>query len=76
MGKLDGLEPPKRVWACKVRDTAATLDKDDAKALLAAVMDQRWQYKTLETELAKREIHIGQAQIKAHRTGACSCSKI
>ena len=76
MGLLDDLAKPAKVWPCKVRDTAANLEPADAKILLDAVMDTEWQYSTLQNELAKRDIQIGQAQIKAHRSGRCSCSKI
>lgn len=76
MGLLDDLARPAKVWPCKVRDTAAELDKADAEKLLAVVMDHEWPYSTLQNELAKRGIQIGQAQIKLHRTGRCSCSKI
>jgi hypothetical protein len=76
MGLLDNLEPPQKVWACKVRDTAAGLDAADEKALLEAVMNPAWAYSTLENELAKRGLRVGQQQIKAHRLGKCSCSKI
>ncbi len=78
MGILDGLqEPPKTpLMSCKVRDTAAKLDPEDAAILLAAVEGDKWKLYPLETELRKRMIFISQGTMKQHRNKACSCSKI
>jgi len=76
MGLLDNLEPPKKVWPCRVRDAASELEPKDAKILMDAVMNKDWAYSTLENSLKDRGIQIGQQQIKRHRLGVCSCSKI
>lgn len=78
MGILDGLqEPPSTpLLACKVRDTAAKLDPEDAEILLTAVEGEKWKISTLETELRKRMIFISSGTLKQHRMKACSCSKI
>jgi hypothetical protein len=78
MGILDGLQEPPQppVLACKVRDTAAKLEPDDAKILLAAVEGDQWKLFTLEAELRKRLIFISTGTLKQHRNKACSCWKI
>ena len=73
MGKLDDLKPVVKVWPCKVRDTAADLEADDAKTLLDAVMNPAWKYAALETALSAKGIVLGAGTIKAHRLKMCSC---
>jgi hypothetical protein len=76
MSLLADLQPPAKVWPCKVRSTLATLDKADAEILSAAVMNPEWKYQALETALALRGIDLGGAIIKRHRLKGCSCWKI
>jgi hypothetical protein len=75
MSLLSDLQPPAKVWPCKVRTVAETLEKVDADILLAAVMNPDWNYQSLETALALRGIKLGGAIIKRHRLKGCSCWK-
>jgi hypothetical protein len=76
MSLLADLQPPAKVWPCKVRAIVETLDKADAEILLAAVMTPEWKYQTLESALAAKGIVLGGALIKRHRSKECSCWKI
>jgi hypothetical protein len=76
MGLLDDMLPPKKLWPCKVKDTADTLAADDAKILLDAVMDYNWKILTLEKALFSRGISLKENVIRRHRDKACSCWKI
>lgn len=73
---LKGLTPPIRQWACAVRTMIASLEKDDAEILTAAVNNPEWKYLALENALALRGIVLSQGAIKRHRTKVCSCWKI
>jgi len=73
MGLLDDLEPKAKVWPCKVRDVAATLEPSDGKILLAAVESEDWSVTGLSTALRKKGISVSDVPIKSHRTKACSC---
>ena len=75
MSLLSGLTLPEKVWPCKVRTIAQTLDKADAEILVAAVMNPEWKYSQLETALAVKGINLGSAIIKRHRLKGCSCWK-
>lgn len=76
MSLLGDLQPPAKVWPCKVRTILQTLEKADADILSAAVMNPEWNYQALETALALRGIKLGSAIIKRHRLKGCSCWKI
>ena len=75
MSLLSDLQPPAKVWPCKVRTTCESLDKVDADILSAAVMNSEWNYQALETALALRGIKLGSGIIKRHRLKGCSCWK-
>jgi hypothetical protein len=75
MGLLDDLQPPVKIWPCKIRTVAATLDEKDAKILYAAVEGSEWQIKSLSTALRLKGIVISDVPIKAHREKSCSCWK-
>lgn len=77
MGLLDNLQPPgARIYPCKIRDIAGTLEASDAKIFLAAVENPDWAIYGLAGELRKRGIELTPSVIKKHREKACSCSKI
>lgn len=74
MGLFDDLkDPPIKVGACKVRDTAASLDPKDGAALLALVDDVRWKIQPLENALAKKGFVISGSVLKRHRNRTCAC---
>ena len=76
MSLLSDLQPPAKVWPCKVRTVIDSLDKADADILSAAVMNPEWKFQSLETALAGKGINLGGAIIKRHRLKGCSCWKI
>ncbi len=71
---LENLQPPKKVFPCKVRDLAATMSKEDAKIFLAAVVDPNWPIITLVEALRSRGVDISPSPITNHRKGVCSCA--
>lgn len=73
---LEDLNPPAKVWPCKVRAVLESLDKADQAILSAAVMNPDWKYQTLESALAVKGISLGASLIKRHRRKECSCWKI
>lgn len=76
MGLLDDLEPQKKTWPCKVRDTLSKLSDDDRAVLTAAIADQvKWPAKSLEKALKARQILLADTTITKHREGICSCSR-
>jgi len=75
MGLLDNLEPPKKVWPCRVRTLYSEFDKTDADIFDNAVSDPNWKAETLSKALATRGITIAGSAITRHRQKECSCSK-
>ena len=74
---LDGLQPPKRVWNCRVRSVLETLDAKDKKILETALASlELWPARTLSNELKRRGVALSDSAIAIHRKGACSCGKI
>ena len=74
---LDGLEPPKRVFNCRVRSVSETLDAKDKKILESAVASvDVWPAKTLSNALKQRGLLVSDSAIAQHRKGSCSCGKI
>jgi hypothetical protein len=71
---LEDLQPPKRVFNCKVRTTLNELSDSDKKILEAAIGDvQSWPANTLSNELRARGIILVDTTITKHRQGICSC---
>lgn len=73
---LEDLQPPAKVWPCKVRSILESLEPKDQQILSAAVMNPEWKYQTLESALAVKGIVLGGSLIKRHRNKECSCWKI
>ena len=76
MGLLDDMQPPAKVWPCKVRSVAADMNDDDAKILFDAVMNPDWKILSLEKALFARGVSLRENVIRRHRDKACSCWKI
>lgn len=75
MGILDGLEPAKRVYSCKVRTVLTELNDEDRGILEAAIADKAWSNTGLAASLQQRGVDLKPEAIRVHRMGACSCSK-
>lgn len=71
---LEGLEPGKQRFTCKVALIMEQLDKKDQEILKSAIDDTRkWGAKTLQKALATRGIALADTTISRHRVGACRC---
>ena len=70
---LEDLKPPGRHFTCKVQTVAEELDAKDREILIEAVNSDKWGFKTLSNELAKRGIVIVDTTIAKHRRKQCSC---
>lgn len=70
---LEDLKPPGRHFTCKVQTVAEELDAKDSEILIEAVNSDKWSFKTLSNELAKRGIVIVDTTIAKHRRKQCSC---
>ena len=70
---LEGLQPPKKVAACKVRTVLASLEPKDQEILKNALLDDNWPHSTLTYELNKRGLKISEQPVRIHRLGRCSC---
>lgn len=71
---LEGLQPPKKVYPCKVRQLAAEMSKEDSKIFLDAVKDNNWPVVTLVEALRGRGVDVSPTPITNHRKGLCSCA--
>ena len=76
MGLLDDLEYRPRLYPCKIREMAETLEPADREKFLAAVENPAWKAEALATELTKRGLPVSKPTILKHREKTCSCSKI
>jgi hypothetical protein len=70
---LEGLEPPKKTPACKVRSVLESLEPKDREILKKALTDAEWPHSTLTHELNRRGIRISEQPVRTHRIGRCSC---
>lgn len=73
---LEDLQPPVRVFPCKVRELAKGMTKEDSKIFLAACEDKNWPIITLVEALRARGVEISPSPVTNHRKKVCSCSKI
>jgi hypothetical protein len=73
---LEGLEPAKPTFTCKVATLYSELDKKDAEILKAAIADVRkWPAKSLQKALKERGVSLADTVISKHRTQLCRCYK-
>lgn len=71
---LEGLEPPKVNFTCRVKTVLEELDKKDAQILVAALADVRkWPAKTLQKALKERGLSLADTIISKHRQQLCRC---
>jgi hypothetical protein len=74
---LEGLQPPKRVFNCRVRSVLETLDAKDKKIFEVAIQSfDLWPARTLSNALKQRGVVVSDAAISNHRKRTCSCGKI
>lgn len=73
---LEGLEPNKRQYSCRVKEVRKQLNEADKKIFDEALADpQKWTAYSLSQALINRGIRIFDKPIKKHREGTCTCSK-
>ena len=71
---LEGLEPPKRNFTCRIKVLSDQLDKKDSDILLDAVNSpDKWPAKTLQNALKERGIILADTVIAKHRQQHCRC---
>lgn len=75
MGLLDGLQPPKKIYPCKVRSILEGLDDKDAQVLLDALNNPDWEVVALSNALRSRGIELSTTPIAKHRKKLCSCGE-
>lgn len=72
---LEDLVPPVKVFPCKVREVAQTLDDSDGVIFMKAVDDvASWSNNGLAAALNKRGVYISEKSIRKHRRKECSCA--
>lgn len=75
MSLLEGLTPPVKKTACKVRTLLQTLEPKDAQILEQALANHHlWPARTLQNALADRKLIVSDISIGRHRKGQCSCA--
>ena len=71
---LEGLEPPKKSYYCKVGSVLAGLDVEDTQIFLKALADETtWPAWTLSQALKAKGVPLGDSPIRNHRRGSCRC---
>lgn len=71
---LEGLEPVKQKFSCKVKTLSEELEKKDAEILMAAIADfRKWSAKGLQTALKARGVVLADTVITRHRQKLCRC---
>jgi hypothetical protein len=70
---LEGLTPPNRLPACKVRTILESLEPKDQEILKAAIASADWPTVTLAESLTKRGLIISESPLRKHRVKRCSC---
>ena len=71
---LEGLEPEKQKFTCKVKTLSEDLEKKDAEIFLAAIADSRkWSAKGLQKALKARGVVLADTVITKHRQKLCRC---
>ena len=71
---LEDLTPPVRVFPCKVREVADSLDESDSTIFMNAIANPgEWSNNGLAAELTKRGVYISEKSIRKHRRKECSC---
>jgi hypothetical protein len=70
---LEGLTPPVKIGACKVRTLMESLEPKDQEILKQAIANSDWPSLTLAEELTKRGLLISESPLRKHRAKRCSC---
>jgi hypothetical protein len=71
---LEGLEPPTKIGACKVRTLMQSLEPKDQVILKEAIDNPDWPTLTLAEALTKRGLLISESPLRKHRARRCTCN--
>jgi hypothetical protein len=71
---LEGLEPTRQKFTCKVATVRDSLDESDQEIFLGAIIDEKkWGAKTLSNALKERGVALADTVITRHRRRVCRC---
>jgi hypothetical protein len=75
MFMLEGMTPTVKVYPCRVRTVAESLDGSDLKIYMDAMSNSAaWTNNGLARALTDRGLKISETSIRTHRRGECSCA--
>jgi len=72
---LEGLEPPVKIGACKIRTIHDALKPEDQEMLKKALANPLWTHSGLARELCDRGLQISDQALRMHRLGRCTCAR-
>jgi len=72
---LEGMTPTVKVYPCRVRTIAESLDSADLKIYMDAMSNSAaWTNNGLARALTDRNLTVSEKAIRKHRRGECSCA--
>ena len=75
MFMLEGMTPTVKVYPCRVRTIAESLDSADLKIYMDAMSNSAaWTNNGLARALTDRSLTVSEKAIRKHRRGECSCA--
>jgi hypothetical protein len=72
---LEGLTPPVKIGACRVRTIYESLEPKDQVMLKEALANPNWTHSGLALELTNRGLSISDQALRTHRLGRCTCAR-
>jgi hypothetical protein len=72
---LEGLTPPVKIGACRVRTIYESLEPKDQAMLKEALANANWTHSGLALELTNRGLSISDQALRTHRLGRCTCAR-
>jgi len=76
MGILEGLNPARNLEPCKIGKIIIDLAPEDRTILVDALLDDRWNARSLAKALNARGIPLATDTVRAHMNKSCRCSRI
>ena len=72
---LEGLTPPVKIGACRIRTILESLEAKDQEMLKIALANPDWYHSALARELTKRGLTVSDQALRIHRIGRCTCAR-
>lgn len=72
---LEGLTPPVKLGACKIRTIHDAIEPKDQEMLKQALANPLWTHSGLARELTDRGLPISDQALRTHRLGRCTCAR-